>query len=241
MLCWYSFYSFFSSASHRFSAPTRGSPVTRRASGTLPTGPGGRTADAVQSILLHGSLVRLEPLTLEHVPALVAAASEDRSTYGLTLVPDGLDAMAAYVATALAEQQAGRVLPFATVVLERVVGSTRFMDIEHWDESPLPSVLEIGSTWLSASAQRTRANTEAKLLMLTQAFEVWPVQRVTFKTDARNERSRRAIERIGATFEGIRRAHVPTYDGTIRDSAYFSIIAAEWPAVNARLRALLDR
>jgi len=196
---------------------------------------------SVESIFLRGSVVRLEPLTLDHVPALVASASEDRSTYAFTLVPDGVDAMAAYVATALDEQQAGRVVAFATVVHDRVVGSTRFMDIECWAGSPVPSVVEIGSTWLSASAQRTRANTEAKLLMLTHAFETWHVHRVTFKTDARNERSRRAIERIGATFEGIRRAHVVAYDGTIRNSAYFSIIAAEWPDVKPRLRALLDR
>jgi RimJ/RimL family protein N-acetyltransferase len=196
---------------------------------------------SVESIFLRGSVVRLEPLTLDHVPALVAAASEDRSTYGWTLVPDGLDAMAAYVATALDDQRAGRVVPFATVVHERVVGSTRFMDIECWEGSTVPSVVEIGSTWLSASAQRTRANTEAKLLMLTHAFETWRVHRVTFKTDARNERSRRAIERLGATFEGIRRAHVVAYDGTIRNSAYFSIIAAEWPDVKQRLDALLDR
>ncbi|MEO8692703.1 MAG: GNAT family protein [Acidimicrobiales bacterium] len=195
----------------------------------------------MEPIVLRGSVVRLEPLSLEHVPALVAAASEDRSTYGLTLVPDGGDAMAAYVATALDEQRAGRVVAFATVVHEHVAGSTRFMDIERWEGSPVPSVVEIGSTWLSASAQRTRANTEAKRLMLTHAFEAWHVHRVTFKTDARNERSRRAIERIGATFEGIRRVHVLTYDGTIRDSAYFSIIAAEWPEVKKRLDALLDR
>lgn len=195
----------------------------------------------VDPIVLGAALVRLEPLSLDHVPALVAAASEDRSTYAFTMVPDGLDAMAAYVATALDEQHSGRTLAFATFVHDRIVGSTRFMDMDHWGASPLPSVLEIGSTWLSASAQRTGANTEAKLLMLTHAFETWQVHRVTFKTDARNERSRRAIERIGATFEGIRRAHVLAYDGTIRDSAYFSIIASEWPAVKLRLCALRDR
>ena len=191
--------------------------------------------------MLQGESVRLEPLSLEHVPALMAAASEDRSTYVFTLVPDQLDAMAAYVAMALDEQQSERTHAFATVQGGRIVGSTRFMDIEYWQESPVPSVLEIGSTWLSASAQRTRANTEAKLLMLTHAFDTWHVHRVTFKTDARNERSRRAIERIGGTFEGIRRAHRLAYDGAIRDSAYFSIIAPEWPEVKQRLCALLDR
>ena len=191
--------------------------------------------------MLRGESVRLEPLTLEHVPALMVAASEDRSTYAFTFVPDELDAMAAYVATALDEQLAGRTYAFATVEGERIVGSTRFMDIDYWQGSPVPSVLEIGGTWLSASAQRTGANTEAKLLMLSHAFETWHVHRVTFKTDARNERSRRAIERIGATFEGIRRAHLVVPDGTIRDSAYFSIIANEWPVVKRHLCSLLDR
>ena len=195
----------------------------------------------VDPIVLQGESVRLEPLTLEHVPALLVAASEDRSTYAFTLVPDQLDAMAEYVATALDDQMAGRTYAFATVQNERIVGSTRFMDIDYWQESPVPSVLEIGGTWLSASAQRTAANTEAKLLMLTHAFDAWHVHRVTFKTDARNERSRRAIERIGARFEGIRRAHIDLPDGTIRDSAYFSIIASEWPVVKRHLCSLLGR
>ena len=149
--------------------------------------------------------------------------------------------MTAYVTTALDEQQTGRTLAFATVQRERVVGSTRFMDMDYWQGSPVPSVVEIGGTWLSASAQRSGANTEAKPLMLTHAFDTWHVHRVTFKTDARNERSRRAIERIGGAFEGIRRAHLVVPDGTIRDSAYFSIIASEWPEVKQRLYALLDR
>ena len=195
----------------------------------------------VDPIVLRGTSVRLEPLSPEHVPALMAAASADRSTYEFTFVPDQPDAMAAYVATALDEQRIGRTYAFATVQHERIVGSTRFMDIDYWQESPVPSALEIGGTWLSASAQRTAANTEAKLLMLTHAFEIWQVHRVTFKTDARNERSRRAIERIGAKFEGIRRAHLVVPDGSIRDSAYFSIIASEWPDVKERLYKLLDR
>ena len=163
------------------------------------------------------------------------------ASFVFTSVPDGPDAMTAYVTTALDEQQAGHTVAFATIVGEVAVGSTRFMDIDYWDGSPVPSVVEIGSTWLSASAQRTGANTEAKLLMLTHAFETWQVHRVTFKTDARNVRSRRAIERIGATFEGIRRAHVVAFDGTIRDSAYFSIIASEWPEVKRHLSTLRDR
>jgi RimJ/RimL family protein N-acetyltransferase len=92
-------------------------------------------------------------------------------------------------------------------------------------------VAGIGSTWLAASAQRTAVNTEAKLLMLTHAFDVWGVHRVTLKTDARNARSRSSIQRLGAVFEGVRRVHVPAADGTLRDTAYYSIVAAEWPAV----------
>ncbi|MET0275509.1 MAG: GNAT family protein, partial [Acidimicrobiia bacterium] len=98
---------------------------------------------------------------------------------------------------------------------------------------------EIGSTWLAASAQATPVNTEAKLLLLRHAFDTWRVERVTFKTDARNERSRRAIERIGATFEGVRRAHTIASDGTIRDSAYFSIVRSEWPAIEHELERRL--
>ncbi len=94
---------------------------------------------------------------------------------------------------------------------------------------------EIGSTWLAASAQRTPANTEAKLLMLRHAFDGWGVQRITLKTDARNARSRRAIERLGAQFEGIRRAHVPATDGSIRDTAYYSVLPKEWPTVQGNL------
>jgi RimJ/RimL family protein N-acetyltransferase len=194
-------------------------------------------------VVLQGRLVRLEPLSLDHVPALVVAANEQRSSYASTAVPEQTDTMADYVGVALAEQAAGRVLPFATIEGERVVGSTRFLDLEYWEPSAAatPRVAEIGSTWLAASAQRRGVNTEAKLLMLSHAFEQWQVYRVTFKTDARNEQSRRAIERIGATFEGIRRAHLMATDGTIRDSAYFSIIVSEWPEVKQRLCALARR
>jgi RimJ/RimL family protein N-acetyltransferase len=110
------------------------------------------------------------------------------------------------------------------------------MDVDYWrSDDSAPSGVEIGSTWLAASAQRTAVNTECKLLLLAHAFETWAVQRVTFKTDARNTRSRNAIQRIGATYEGIRRAHTLATDGTVRDSAYFSIVASEWPMVKGRL------
>jgi RimJ/RimL family protein N-acetyltransferase len=205
-------------------------------------------------VTLHGQHVRLEPLTLAHVPGMIAAANEDRSTYRYTLVPETAERAEEYVRTALAHGQEGSALPFATIdaLTEAVVGSTRFHDLDYWDQerqwppgrtqprpTGTPSVAEIGSTWLAASAQQSRINTEAKLLMLTHAFEEWKVHRISLKTDTRNLRSRRAIERVGASFEGIRRAHVPAPDGTIRDSAYYSIVASEWPTVRAGLHASL--
>ncbi|TQN42351.1 RimJ/RimL family protein N-acetyltransferase [Blastococcus colisei] len=197
---------------------------------------------------LAGTHARLEPLTAAHAPGLAAAASEDRSSYAFTAVPDGLDEAAGYVRTALAEQAGGRVLPFAIVRAgdDAVVGSTRFLDLEVLgrpggavpDDARPPSVGEIGSTWYAASAQRTALNTEVKLLLLGHTFDVWQALRVTLKTDARNQRSRTAIERLGARFEGTRRAHTTAADGTIRDSAYYSIVRSEWPGVR---RGLLHR
>jgi RimJ/RimL family protein N-acetyltransferase len=204
---------------------------------------------------LTGELVRLEPLTHDHVPGLLAAATEARETFGFTLVPGDERSMVRYVTDALDDEQRGLSLPFATCAQhpDRVVGSTRFLDLEYWTDPPrrpprsqraaagsMPSVAEIGSTWLAASAQRTGLNTEAKLLMLSHAFDTWCVHRVTLKTDARNERSRAAIVRIGGVFEGVRRAHMPAYDGGIRDTAYFSILRADWPEVRRHLVALLQ-
>ena len=193
----------------------------------------------IEPVTLEGRVVRLEPLDRTHVDALAAAAAEDRSTYDFTRVPDSPAAMAEYVTEALAEQAAGNHLPFAIGAGGAVVGSTRYLDIGCWD-GPTPTVVEIGSTWLAPSAQRSAVNTECKLLLLTHAFETWRVLRVTLKTDARNARSRAAIERIGGRFEGIRRAHMPATDGTVRDSAYYSITAEEWPEVKAGLERRLS-
>jgi N-acetyltransferase len=202
-------------------------------------------------VTLEGRSVRLVPLAVEHAPALVEAASESRAHYGLTTVPPELTAMAAYIAEALADAARGRAVPFATVDRGRsgrVVGSTRFGNLERWPwpagarPYPAPAGLdaaEIGWTWLAASAQRTAVNTEAKLLMLRHAFEVWGVYRVTLKTDARNARSRAAIERLGAHFDGVLRGHMPAVDGTVRDSAYYTIVAGEWPALRSRLEGFL--
>jgi len=204
-------------------------------------------------LVLEGQSVRLEPLTADHIEALAAAAVEDRSRYGFTWVPEGLDETSRYVLEALTQQEAGRSLPWVARRLadDRVVGTTRFwdMDVFSWpppwppgtgrgpepsDDRP-PSVLEIGSTWYAASAQRTGINREAKLLQLTQAFQAWHVLRVSLTTDVRNSTSRRAIEGLGASFEGIRRLHSAARDGTIRDTACYSITAPEWPAVRSRL------
>lgn len=209
-------------------------------------------ASAFGPVTLEGRHVRLEPLSLHHAPALVAAASGPRDTYGFTLVPGDEAEMRRYVAAALADQAARRALPFATVDRSsgRVVGSTRFGNVEFWAWPPgnghqrgeaLPDVVEIGWTWLAASAQRTAINTEAKLLMLGQAFDRWRVHRVSLMTDARNARSRAAIQRLGARFDGVLRANRPAVDGTIRDTACYSILDREWPEVRAGLEARLAR
>jgi RimJ/RimL family protein N-acetyltransferase len=203
--------------------------------------------DLTQAITFEGKLVRLEPLTMAHLPALLEIAQlED---YPYTAVPKSQLEMQRYIQAALDEQAQGQALPFATVDkrASRVVGSTRFMAFEYWPwpknsphHRPLrPDAVEIGHTWLAPPAQRTGLNTEAKLLMLTHAFEKLGVRRVTLKTDARNLRSRRAIERLGAHLDGILRAHRPAADGGIRDSAMYSILAEEWPAIKTRLLGLL--
>lgn len=207
---------------------------------------------AVVPLVFEGQFVRLEPLTVAHVPALAAAASGSRDTYGWTFVPDGEAATLASVEAILRDQADGRALAFATVSRStgEVVGTTRFLNIEYWDwpegnpnqrGTHLPDAVEIGGTWLAASAQRTRVNTEAKLLMLTHAFETWHVHRVRLMTDSRNARSRNAIERIGGQLDGILHAHTAGSDGTIRDSAVYSLLEANWPADKAKLRARLTK
>ena len=199
--------------------------------------------------ILAGRHVRLEPLAHTHIPGLVAAAREDSALYRWSTVPQGVMEMAQYVDTALGGREAGSALPFATVRAEddMVIGSTRFFELERWAwpaghphsrRNGFDSC-EIGYTWLAASASRTAANTEAKLLMLSHAFEAWGVHRVCFHTDVRNERSRAALERIGAQFEGVLRAHRLAADLIPRDSARYSIVAAEWPQLKQRLQERL--
>ena len=200
--------------------------------------------ERADGLTLAGNHVRLQPLTLEHVPALVAAVNEDPASFRFSTAPDTEPAMSAWVQDALAARDARRELPFATYSCahKRIVGSTRFYELERW-RSPAeypqvdgrPDACLIGYTWLGVSAQRTACNTEAKLLMLSHAFETWLVHRVAFRIDARNDRSRSAVERLGAKFEGIRRAERLGADGTVRDSAFYSILAAEWRAVKTGL------
>ena len=211
-----------------------------------------RVGSVVSPVTLEGRWVRLEPLDRGHAAGLLAAASGSRDTYGFTTVPRTAAETTAYIGGALAEQAAGRALPFATIDRARgaVVGCTRLFNIEFWPwpaGNPnqrgvdRPDVAEIGWTWLAASAQRTPINTEAKLLMLAHAFDVWRVHRVSLMTDARNQRSRDAILRLGARFDGVLRAARPASDGAIRDTAAFSILEAEWPAVRANLEARLTQ
>ncbi|HEV2485568.1 MAG TPA: GNAT family protein [Terracidiphilus sp.] len=199
----------------------------------------------MEAVTLPGKFVRLEPLDHSHIDGLFAAAAEEPYLYQWSLVPQDKAAVVRYIDTARAWREAGTALPFATVRIEdgAIIGSTRFFDIERWawpQDHPRhgrrnPDVCEIGYTWLAQSAIRTTANTEAKLLMLTHAFETWDVLRVCLHTDARNHRSRAAIERIGGKFEGILRAHRMATDVTPRDSARYSIVAAEWTEVKRRL------
>jgi RimJ/RimL family protein N-acetyltransferase len=205
---------------------------------------------ALSHVALEGNHVSLVPLELGHVPALVRAAALGGGTFALTLVPADTQAMEHYVREALTLQTAGRALPYATVRKADgvIVGSTRFANLEYWDlagssqaEHPGPHAVEIGWTWLSLDAQRSALNTEAKWLMLVHAFETLRVERVMLKTDVRNARSRAAIERIGASFEGVLRRHMPASDGGVRDTAMYSIIAEEWPRVKAELAAKLAR
>jgi RimJ/RimL family protein N-acetyltransferase len=177
---------------------------------------------------------------------LATASAADPSLYRWSPVPQGKDEAASYIETALAWKEAGAAVPFAIIRLDdgNVIGSTRFWNIEYWSwpqSHPLhgrltPDACEIGYTWLTRSAIRTAANTESKLLMLAHAFEVWEVLRVCFHTDVRNERSRAALARIGGQFEGILRSHRMAADYIPRDSARFSILAAEWPSVKERLQ-----
>ncbi len=192
----------------------------------------------VQPAVLVGSRVRLEPLQRDHVADLALVAFDPALWRWTIARPQDSSGLERWLETALANAEAGSEQPFATIDLAsgRAIGSSRFMSIV-----PEHRRLEIGWTWVGTAFQRTGANREAKLLQLGHAFEILGANRVEFKTHARNERSRAALAGIGATFEGIFRSHMIMPDGSLRDSAYFSVIADEWPAVKAGLEATLAR
>ena len=193
---------------------------------------------APEPVVLAGHFVRLEPLAPSHRADLEAAIAEDSEAVRLgagLFVQDGWQAWHGEAAAGMAD---GRYVAWATVDPSSglAVGSTRFGDID------IPSErVEIGWTWIAPSRQRTAINTEAKLLQLRYAFDELGAGRVALKTDGRNERSQRAIERLGAVREGVLRRHLWVSDGVIRDTVYYSILADEWPAVRDRLEERLSR
>ncbi len=190
----------------------------------------------LRPVVLEGRVVRLEPLSLDHHAALCEIGLDpDLWRWTLNLVRTPAE-MQVYIEAALEAQAQGTALPFATRdrASGRLVGSTRFGNISRPDRR-----VEIGWTWIARSWQRTAVNTEAKYLMLAHAFEQWGCVRVEFKTDVRNETSRRALLRLGATEEGVLRKHMVAATGRIRDTVYYSIVDTEWPRVKAALEAKL--
>ncbi len=191
----------------------------------------------VKPVTLTGRFVRLEPLSEEHVPGLTAIGMEDEIWKYMLYGPmRNENDMRAWVRDMLNRGAQGTDLPFAVIDLATgcVAGATRYLEIRLAHRG-----LEIGGTWYGAAFRRTRVNTESKYLLLKHAFEQLHCIRVQLKTDSRNQRSQRAIERLGAVREGILRNHLVLLDGHIRHSIYYSILDSEWPAVKARLQEML--
>lgn len=189
-------------------------------------------------VVLQGNIIRLEPMSVDHVDGLTAVGLEPELWQLTTSNVRTRADMLAYVESALAARAAGTALPFVTILQSdnTIIGSTRFAN---YDEASRR--VEIGWTWLNPRWQRTGANTEAKLLMLAYAFEALELNRVEFKTDAINTKSRTALLGIGAREEGTLRSHMVLWNGRIRDSVYFSVIRPEWPDVRTRLERRLER
>lgn len=190
-----------------------------------------------EPVTLSGRHARLEPLRRDHAPGLIEAARDGelwKLWYTSVPSPEG---MAAEIERRLALQAAGSMLPFTVFdAAGRVAGMTTYMHIDAAHRR-----VEIGSTWTRRSAQRSALNTECKLMLLTHAFEALDCIAVEFRTHRLNTQSRRAIERLGAQLDGILRAHQRLADGSLRDTAVYSITAAEWPAVRQHLRWQLER
>ncbi len=207
----------------------------------------------MDSVVLHGATIDLEPLRIDHGSGLLEAAQGggDRSSFGYTFVPSTAQETETYLSDALAGAAEGHMVPFA--IVERstgtVLGTTRFCRLETWSwpeghprqGRSVPDVVEVGYTFLTPTAQRTSVNTEAKLALFSHAFDVWGVLRISLQTDARNAVSQAAIERLGCTREGIRRADRLAPDHAVRDSVTYSMLADEWPAARQALVARLSQ
>jgi len=189
----------------------------------------------IEPVILDGQFARLEPLRIEHLDPLADVGLEESVWRWVPTQVKTVDDLKRYIEVALDEQRRGVSLPFVTISKtdDKIVGSTRFGNIDKANRK-----VEIGWTWINPKWQRTAINTEAKLLMLTHAFETWKCVRVELKTDALNEKSRNAILRIGAKQEGILRGHMITDTGRFRDTVYFSIFDDEWPGVKQKLQAM---
>jgi N-acetyltransferase len=194
------------------------------------------TVTTVEPVTLRGSRVVLEPMRTDHAEALAGIGLEPELWRWIPSSVTTVDDMRAYVAQALEEQRQGVSLPFVIIAQGQVAGSTRYGNIDLANRR-----LEIGWTWVAPAYQRTAVNTEAKLLLLTHAFERLGVNRVELKTDALNQKSRTAIARLGAVEEGTFRKHIVTASGRVRDTVYYSIIDTEWPTVKRRLETWLNR
>jgi N-acetyltransferase len=190
----------------------------------------------LEPVMLKGRVVRLEPLSLDHLDGLARVGLDPALWRWIPSAVTSREEMRGYIETALAEQHAGQSLPFAVMDANTgdAIGSTRYGNISEPNRR-----LEIGWTWYTPPRQRTAVNTEAKLLLLTHAFERLGMIRVEFKTDALNEKSRNALLRIGAMQEGIFRKHLICQSGRIRDTVYFSILDTEWPEKKRRLEERL--
>lgn len=191
----------------------------------------------IEPVVLEGETVRLEPMRAEHLDALYVAGADASLWLWTAAIIKNKEDMRRYVEAALDEFERKVALPFVTIEksTNKIVGSTRFGNIDANNRRA-----EIGWTWINSDWQRTRVNTEAKLLMLAHAFEMWKCIRVELKTDALNEKSRNAIRRLGAVEEGVLRQHIVCETGRLRDSVYYSVLDSEWRAVKVNLRSKLS-
>jgi RimJ/RimL family protein N-acetyltransferase len=192
----------------------------------------------IEPVALDGKRIRLEPLTEDHFEGVAKAGAHEELWKWTNAVANTRESMREYFDEALRMAGTGNALPFATIDKEsnEIIGSTRFGNADRINRR-----VEIGWTWITPSFQRTYANSEAKFLMLTHAFETWGCARVELKTDVLNSKSRNAMLRMGATEEGVLRKHILTYSGRWRDTIYYSVLDTEWPAVKERLGRFIAR